>query len=233
MKVFNIKSLVSAIALTCSASAFATVVPVTVSTSTGSTFNTTGISNYNTGAGDMDGMKITAKFSNGSSDLAVLAGATASGSGWNTTFSGYTTFGQPWHVNVANTSGLLITSLIFSGASCDTVFDILGNATYTPGSALGKSITSTNYYGSTVSSVDATYTNKVSLNGTFYGDLYETMKLDFNSGLASGDSFSFVTDTDNSAIKGDIKPTDVPEPSSIALLALGLFGLGFRRYAKS
>lgn len=227
----KLKSILGAVALLGASAAMA--VPVTVSTDAGTSYNTSALSGYNTGAGQMTGMEVTAFFSDGSSNTAVMGATTASGSGWSTSFTGGTTWSDPFTVSVSNTSGLLITGLSFSGKGGDTVFDIVSGSTGSPGSANGKQITNVNYSGTTVSSIDATYLNQVSVNDTFYGDLYETMKLVFNAGLASGDYLSFVTDTDNLKIAGDLTPVDVPEPASLFLLGLGLMGTAAaRRRAK-
>lgn len=227
----KLKSILGAVALFGASAAMA--VPVTVNYTDGTSYNTSGLSSYTTGAGDMNGMEITAYFSDGSSDTAIMGNTTAAGTGWSTTFSSATTWSDPFNVSVSNTSGLLITGLSFSGKDGDTVFDAITDPVLSPGSARGNAIYDVSYTGSTVTSIDATYTNKVSVNGTFYGDLYETLNLDFTDGLASGDTLSFVTDTDNLEIDGDLTPVDVPEPASLFLLGLGLMGTAAaRRRAK-
>ncbi len=222
----NFKAILGAVAFFGASAAMA--VPVTVNTTAGTSYNTSGLSGFTTGAGDMIGMEITAYFSDGSSDTATMGATTASGSGWSVSFTGSTTFSDAWDVSVNNQSGLLITGLDFSGKNGDTVFDIVSSAVNSPGSALGNAIgPNASYSGSTLTSILATYTNQVSVAGTFYGDLYETMMLSFNQGLATGDVLSFVADTDNLAIDGDLVVAS--EPGALLLLGLGLIGTAAAR----
>ena len=224
------------ITLTFSSSAFAIPVPITINTDAGSDFTTTGLSGFQTGAGEMNGMEITAFFSDNSSETAIMGNTTAAGTGWGVSFTASTTFENPWTVSVSNVSGNLITSMLFSGAPGDTVFDIVEGTSNTNGSATGHPFQDVDYTGSTLDAITATYINRVLLNGVFFGDLYESVRLDFFSmggsgGLAANDRLVFETDTDNSATKGGIKP--VPEPASLALFALGIAGLGITRRRKS
>lgn len=200
----------------------------TSATQAGVGYNTTGISTFNTGPSDMNGMTVTAVFSNGSSDSAIYMNGLASTGLFSLTYAGATTFSGTWSIANSNT-GLLLTDLIIQGATGDTMFDIWGDDTHTPGSALGGpgAVSPANVNGSAAVHADFVYKNQVSLNGTFYGDLYETLAISL-SGFDNNSWLSFTTDTDNSALKGDIV-VDVPVPATFALFGLALAGLGFGR----
>lgn len=220
------KLLVAAGLMLASSSAFAVSLTPTTNLVDGTTFNTTGISSYNTYGSDMVGIEVTAIFSNGSSVDATFDGANATGSLFNLNYSGGSTFGGTW--SLTNNSDAALLSLIIHGAPGDTVFDTLGDDTHTPGSALGGpgSVSPSNVNGDADMDVVFTYFNKVTLDGVFYNDLYEALQIDVTN-MFSGDVLSWTTDTDNSAIKGDI--VQVSEPASLAIFALGLAGIAARR----
>lgn len=176
----------------------------------------------------------------------------AFGTAWSLTFDGPDTYnsGDPLndlsHVwKLSNTSSLGISSILLNGQPARTVFDIESpqfTGLGTDGSEHGETFkeAASNGFGRftvypnsqfTGLAVDVTYSNSVGLTGVApVGDLFARMKIDFLDfgGLQTGRSYYFLADTDN-ATSLLIPPTQVgsiPEPSSIALTAIGLLGQG-------
>jgi hypothetical protein len=182
-----------------------------------------------TGA-DMSGMDITANFEDGhsetlewsviSTDAAVLYGegykGGVSSSSFSLTQQGYTygnfVAGQPlglWTLTNTYDSDLL--SLVIDAMAGSIVFDTIEIAEVTPGSDLGRSFSHSDTDGVVVQEVYGDSYNAP--------DLWGSMTLYF-ADFEEHDTLDFLADTDK---------IDVPEPSTTALMLLGLAGLFVNR----
>ncbi|MCO7225809.1 PEP-CTERM sorting domain-containing protein [Pleionea sp. CnH1-48] len=219
-----------------SSAAFAVPVTVTHDVDAGISYDTSGVDTYTTSGDDMNGMQITVQFSNGSSETVSFDSGvdgdnfgSATGSDWTLSFSGGSTFSSNWDFNNATT--LDVAALIIDGRPGDTLFDYLYTFDSTPDSARGGpgNPSGPTHVSSSQNNLSAHfgYSNQVSLNDTFYGDLYTTLTVSFGNYLTSGNTFTFRTDTDNVKVVGDITP--VPTPGTLAIFALGLLGLAARK----
>lgn len=242
----KIKTIASAAALAATlltgSGAFAVPLVPTVSFSPGSTLTTTGLSSFTTSGTGMSGMSVTAYFSGGSSETVswaagVSPAGAATGTNWSLGFAGATTFSPFWELLTTGNLAASITRLVIDGRPGDTIFDTINGTETTPGSANGLPFSDVD--GPADLLVSASYTNQVALNGTIYGDLFTILDIGFaattgtaGDGLRADSRLIFTADTDNTALAGDI--TTVPEPTTMALLSLGLLGLGcLRRKARN
>ncbi|WP_299866936.1 hypothetical protein [uncultured Roseobacter sp.] len=195
--------------------------------------STSGISGYTTSGADMDGMQITGTFEKGATRKATfLANSAKSGvadGGWfSLSLDGTSSFSSPFVVAV--TQGRL-QSLQIDGVPGDTIFDIISASVGTSGSAYGRGFTT---YDKTPGEVSVLFSRPISLTDMAHaGDLYGAMTVDFTGlgGLAAGRSFSFIQDTDNTAISGDFTPAValVPLPAGFFLCLTALSAVGMLR----
>jgi hypothetical protein len=121
--------------------------------------------------------------------------------------------------------------LTIDAGAGDAVFDTSRTSEGTTGSAYGWAFERTSTNPGLM--VGAQYRDLVSLNGYApVGDLYRGLNFIFTwdaGGMGFLGTMSFIADTDNLSIQGDITPT--PEPTTMLLLGLGLMGLaGVRRF---
>jgi len=211
-----------------SAAANAVVLAPTVANSAGTVFNTNALTGFQTSNTDMVGSVVTVTFAGGGTSSAVWTAAGASNTGWSLVELG-DTFSNPW--TFSNTSGNAITGFTFNGVPGNTTFDIISSPDNSPGSAAGNSISNLN--GPAGLAVNVLYTNRLTVGGVNFGDEFTLMQFTFGGGgLASANSISYLTDTDNASVAaGGITP-GVPEPSTWAMMILGFAGVGFMAYRR-
>lgn len=193
--------------------------------------STSGISGYTTSGADMDGMQVTGFFGQGISKTATFLANGASsgfadGSWFSLSLNGNSSFSSPFVVEVAKGT---LQSLEIDGVPGDTIFDIVGSSAGTPGSAYGRGFTTSD---KTPGEISVLFSRPISLTGAPHaGDLYGAMAIDFSGigGLSAGQSFSFIQDTDNTAIAGDFTPAPAPVPLPagflLCLTSLSAFGM--------
>lgn len=225
--------------LLASSVAQAVTIPSTVQLQPGVTQYITGVVQTAVTGADMAGVRVTAYFTDldGRSflDTAVWAATGgnrggASGTLWSLTLSG-DSYTERWAL-VNDNPDANLTRLVIDAWSGGAVFDVLQEpAPYdlgTPGSLDGLQLSDVDSPYADLS-VAAYYRNQVDLNGRVYGDLYGELEIRFRTATADADSslprivtpLTFRADTDL------VSP--IPEPTSLALMSLGLAFIAWRR----
>lgn len=182
-----------------------------------------GLSTFDTSGASMDGMRVTAVFGDGSSDVLfwadtnIISGGVF-GADWSLSYSGSTTFRDGWTLDYSG--GSYLDSVFIDAGLGNAVFDVIDTTGLgsTTDSARGRPFELTS--GASGVDIAATYSNSVALSGTEpVGDLYRNLMLNFSSssgGFVGG--MTFRADTDN--VTGQI--VSVSEPKALILLIVAL-----------
>ena len=196
-----------------------------------------GIANVQTDGNEMAGLSVTAVFAGGVSETLAWAPTGAgtggvTGTGWSLSASGDTFFDLAW--NWSQTTAASLQRITLDGGPGLTLFDTdFGASEGTPNSALGNSFF-TNLGANIDGLITATYSNVIQIGANAaVGDLFQILDIDFSSANLPGAvlapfSFQFSQDTDN-----DIRAVQTPEAGTLAVLGIGLVGLGFMRRRRS
>jgi hypothetical protein len=192
----------------------------------GTPFTTNTVIDKSTGA-DLDGIMVTACFVSSECQTVSFDGSlgnstfgAAIGDGWQLSLQG-DSFIHPFSFDTS----VAITQLHLNGAPGHIVFDTkaIDDNNGAPGSQYGTAF-QIDTFGLILDfqPVDVIYSNRVFVDGMFYGDLYTSMTLNFASTGVTG-KMQFYADTDIASTVA------VPAPATMLLMLAGLAGLRLRR----
>lgn len=193
-----------------------------------------GLTGFATTGAMMTGLEVTACFSFIGCQTGVWAttgaqSGSASGSDWTLSVNGDTFTAGIWNFDFAagHANGQLV-SLLLDGRDGFTIFDRTNPSPGTPGSASGRDFNTA--FGAITDFIDVTYMNPTAIGvAGAVGDLFQQVFISFRPNANGGpsgprDDFTFSQDADN-----DSRFNQVPEPGSLALLAIAALGLGLAR----
>jgi len=189
---------------------------VTVNFDSGTTVWTSSLSGQQTEGDDMAGMKVTAYWSDSSSQKltwsATGPGAGAvSGSNWSLALAG-DTFSSDWVLTNTSVTKSIDRLLIDAGTG-NSVFDVtFGGLEGTAGSGIGRTFEVTDGLGQL--DITATYRNQVAISGDSpVGDIWRYLDITFtNSGSFAAGTLKYGADTDNILNSGEVVIQTEPDP---------------------
>ena len=211
---------------------------INVTTSAASPQAGLGIATSSTTGADMDGMRVTATFLDGSTDLGIwgtpgaTSGAAVGGGGLFNLSVPNNTFFAKW--TLTNTYSSLLTSLVINAGSVAVVFDIIASPATTPGSSGGRAFTDAT--AGLLGTINVQYVKPVNiLPNSALGDLYSMIRVDFTGlnagGISTNTQYKFTAETDNLDLAILI---GTPVPAALPLMLASFAGLawmGHRRKA--
>ncbi len=190
--------------------------------SNGTDYDTKALTEFATFSADMVGSKVTVRFSDSTTESVSWAAAGALGTGWSLVLRNDSFIAGAWKLSSDGSKS--IKGLTFDGRPGNTVFDVVPFTVNSPGSVRGKPLGDV-FAANNIGFAQGSYRDRLSVDGTWYEDLYLVLDIDFRSPFIRGDLF-YSADTDNvDILLGGITRV-VPEPGTYALMAVGLAFVG-------